>query len=291
VDRVVLLRNAATRLLGEALSSTVQRVAELRSEAAMAGRSRSGWLLETIGDVHLRSYRDGCIAVLDKIQLEDRDGALEIAEDFRNSLLEPAVQTFANASMESTVGKRPAPDAKVQLNSTASAWHRHHTEMVRRLRDVQANVVEEFQLALTRQLPRKLQQVHSGTFVDRERIEALRAKTSVAWDFSRLIGLCEEINTCWQYGAHHAVAMLTRAIIDHVPPVLGQKTFAAVAANYGGPRSFKESMAGLDQLSRKISDSHLHTPIRDREVLPNANQVDFKAGLDVLLAEIIRITP
>jgi hypothetical protein len=47
--------------------------------------------------------------------------------------------------------------------------------------------------------------------------------------------------------------MLTRAILDHVPPVFGVNTFAEVAINHGG-RSLKEAMSHLENGSRKIAD-------------------------------------
>jgi hypothetical protein len=39
-----------------------------------------------------------------------------------------------------------------------------------------------------------------------------------------------------------------------------------------------------------IADSALHTQIRQRESIPGAAQVNFGADLDVLLAEVIRIS-
>jgi len=82
--------------------------------------------------------------------------------------------------------------------------------------------------------------------------------------------------------------MLVRAIADHIPPIFEKSTFTEVANNHGS-KSFKESMKNLDNSSRKISDSHLHTQIRKKEVLPNSNQVDFSNDLDVLLGEIYRV--
>jgi hypothetical protein len=87
-----------------------------------------------------------------------------------------------------------------------------------------------------------------------------------------------------------AVAMLVRAILDHVPPIFSCKNFAEVSNNYGGgSKSFKQSMANLESSSRKIADSHLHTQIRSKEILPNKTQVNFSNDLDVLLAEIVRL--
>ena len=48
-------------------------------------------------------------------------------------------------------------------------------------------------------------------------------------------------------------------------------------------------MLNLENSLRNISDANLHTNIRKKEVLPTFNQVDFRADIDVLLAEIVQI--
>jgi hypothetical protein len=85
--------------------------------------------------------------------------------------------------------------------------------------------------------------------------------------------------------------MITRAIIDHVPPLFGLETFAQVSNNYAGAKSFKEAMRHLDLLARNIADLYLHEHIRNREALPLPQQVNFGHALDLLLGEIIRIKP
>jgi hypothetical protein len=48
-------------------------------------------------------------------------------------------------------------------------------------------------------------------------------------------------------------------------------------------------MGNLETAARKIGDAHLHTQVREREVLPNATQVNHASQLDLLLAEIVRL--
>lgn len=43
---------------------------------------------------------------------------------------------------------------------------------------------------------------------------------------------------------------LPRAILDHVPPIFGFKSFAEVASNYGGEKSFRKAMERLEKHSR-----------------------------------------
>lgn len=125
-------------------------------------------------------------------------------------------------------------------------------------------------------------------FVDLSRLAALRAAKPSQWDLTRLIRLCEELNIAYSNDSFMSVAMLVRAILDHVAPMLGKQTFADVANNYSGPSSFKKSMQNLQLSLRNIADAHLHVPIRQKEVLPTGQQVDFHKDLDVLLGEIVR---
>jgi len=125
--------------------------------------------------------------------------------------------------------------------------------------------------------------------VDPARLEELRAVKSPKFDLTRLLALCEELNLCYANRAYMAVAALTRALLDHVPPIFGHASFKEVANNYAGARSFRESMQHLEGSARKVGDAHLHVQIRPKEVLPNATQVNFASDLDVLLAEIVRL--
>jgi len=61
----------------------------------------------------------------------------------------------------------------------------------------------------------------SDCYVEPSRIDGLSSINAPAFDQSRLIALCHELNVAWQHGCHHSVAMLVRAILDHVPPVFG----------------------------------------------------------------------
>lgn len=121
------------------------------------------------------------------------------------------------------------------------------------------------------------------------RLAELRKLVSADFDFRKLIRLCEELNKSYSEKCYFATAMLTRGLLDHVPPLFGKKTFSEAASNYGG-KSFKDTMQHLDGASRKVADSLLHVPIRKNETLPTAQQVNCTQQLDVLLSEIVRIT-
>jgi len=129
-------------------------------------------------------------------------------------------------------------------------------------------------------------------YVDPVRIAALQAISNEQWDFMRLLELCREINVAACNRCHMSPAMLLRTILNRVPPVLRYGTFADVANSYGrskSQKSFKASMQRLERSLRSIADMHLHSPIRSRENVPTAVQVDFAAELDVLIGEVIRV--
>ncbi|MBY3122634.1 hypothetical protein HFN65_25545 [Rhizobium laguerreae] len=126
----------------------------------------------------------------------------------------------------------------------------------------------------------------ADNFVDPVRLDQLRAISGGQHDPSRLARMCEEINSAWRSGCTISVAMLARAIIDHVPPVFGSQTFAQVSSQM--PRSIRGNFQHIQDSLRHIADGALHTHIRARETIPTAVQVDFRQSFDVLLGEVVR---
>jgi hypothetical protein len=127
------------------------------------------------------------------------------------------------------------------------------------------------------------------SLVNLERLDQLRGSSSERFDLARLIKLCEELNYCFANGCYLAVTMLTRTVLNHIPPVFGCGKFEEVASNYAGGSSFRKSMQTLLKSSKSIADSYLHQQIRSRESLPNRTQVNFSNDLDILLGEVVRL--
>ena len=71
-------------------------------------------------------------------------------------------------------------------------------------------------------------------------------------------------------------------------PVFGVQTFAEVANNVSGTKSFKDSASYLENGARKIADFDLHNLMRPKEALPSPQQADFSREIDVVLEEIVR---
>jgi hypothetical protein len=133
------------------------------------------------------------------------------------------------------------------------------------------------------------QAIRNDFYVDPQRIVQLQSIKTDDWDLKRLVRLLCELNIAHAHEMYMATAMLVRSITDHVAPILRCRNFGEVANQYAAPRSFSDQMKQLDNSLRKVADSFLHQQIRRSEVLPLGPQVDFKAAMDVLLSEIVRV--
>jgi len=126
-------------------------------------------------------------------------------------------------------------------------------------------------------------------YISTSRINELIGLETSDFDLTKLVQLLHEINVSSINQLHLSIAMQVRALMDHIPPMFSCENFQELANNYNGTKSFKKSMQNLQNSLRNVSDAFLHTQIRKAEVLPTVNQIDFKADLDVLLSEIVRI--
>jgi hypothetical protein len=125
-----------------------------------------------------------------------------------------------------------------------------------------------------------------SNFIDATLIGQLQSIASKDFDLTRLIRYCEEINNNFKLKNYSSVIFLARAILDHCPPIFGQTSFDAVAAQYGGI-SFKSVAQRLNVSLKKIADHHIHKQIGKKEVLPVPEEIDFSNNLNFLLARII----
>lgn len=136
----------------------------------------------------------------------------------------------------------------------------------------------------------QMQGLGKEEYVSTFRINELARIKESNFDLTKLIQLLHEINVANHHQIYFSIAMLVRAVMDHVPPIFGCNNFIEFSNNYRGTKSFNKSMKNLQNSLRNVADSFLHSKIRKSEVLPTFNQVDFKTDLDVLLSEIVRIT-
>ena len=171
-------------------------------------------------------------------------------------------------------------------DAAASKRDAHHT--LRRTADLMDQIIQEVEDYWQPKRPHARNRVSTAQdYVELSRLSELESISNAQFDLRKLVAMCRELNTSWHHGGYHSVAILVRAILDHVPPIFGSPSFADVANYYPGGKSFKELMLRLDQTSRKIADRHLHQQIRRREPELTATQVNFASELDALLQEVI----
>ena len=176
----------------------------------------------------------------------------------------------------------------------------HSSHLNDHIRDVVAQVIEPFHRDLLAILNRHVQTERAQTlvppgvsaasrilFVGEDRLRAFESLHGrCGFDLRKILTICREMNDARNRDAWLSLAFLTRCLLDHVPPAFGRRTFAEVVSHEGG-RTFKEACQSLDSMARKVADVHLHSPMREHDVLPNAQQTNASQGLDILLSEAI----
>lgn len=123
------------------------------------------------------------------------------------------------------------------------------------------------------------------TFVTASVVQAIEERApDSTFDCAKLIQLIKELNE--NHGSRNTYAShaLLRAILDHIPPILGYKSFDEVANNYGWNRTDKQYMKRLNDF-RAQGDDALHRPISEKLDLLRFEDLPSGASLNVLLRE------
>lgn len=124
-------------------------------------------------------------------------------------------------------------------------------------------------------------------YVSHERLTSLLEIQSSTFDLARVLAILHELNDSARAGNLHSLALLLRALIDHVAPVFGARTFKEFINSTSLPRSLKKNLELLDTTLRNIADLFLHDHISSRVLLPTELQVDFRQPLDQFLGHLI----
>ena len=123
-------------------------------------------------------------------------------------------------------------------------------------------------------------------YIDSSVIEVLNKIKNQKYDLSKVIQFCEEINGAFSSGYFLSTSLLIRALLNHIPPIFGQKTFAQVVAQ--SSKSRKELFKPLEEVARGVADLHTHDTIRHKESLPTRKQLEvFQPSIEILLQEIV----
>lgn len=134
----------------------------------------------------------------------------------------------------------------------------------------------------------QIKKLSNSIFVDVSRIEQLKKINNPDFDLTKLIWICEELNSTYNSNAYLSVSYLIRTLIDHVPPIFKQTNFEWVLNCYWERSSIKKQFKHLDEWARPRADINLHSQIQRKEFLPTESQIHFMSNIDTLLGEIIK---
>ncbi len=104
--------------------------------------------------------------------------------------------------------------------------------------------------------------------------------------YQKLISLLKELNNNCARGSVYSTAMLIRAILDHVPPLLGYQTFQELVNNYPWPKTDKNFMQSLLDF-RNEADHILHTTISEKQDFITKENIPKSNRLNILLQECV----
>ena len=150
------------------------------------------------------------------------------------------------------------------------------------------DILEEANFIEVKQRAIKIKYNHpESVFINLENIKAIEESGSV-FDCSRLVRYCLEINDNYEKGNYASVGFLSRAIIDHIPPIFDKDTFAQVAAHAGERHtSFKKSCETLDNSLKNIVDRSIHKKMNSMDVPPFKEEINFSQDLNTVLARVV----
>jgi hypothetical protein len=125
----------------------------------------------------------------------------------------------------------------------------------------------------------------AGSYVDAHVIAAIKAQQGAdQFDRSKLLRLIGELNDNYARGNGYAVHALLRAILDHIPPLLGCASFTAAVNNYKWSRTDQGYMRKL--LDFKLqADDMLHRQISTKADLLSLDDAPPRAWINRLLQE------
>jgi hypothetical protein len=100
-------------------------------------------------------------------------------------------------------------------------------------------------------------------YIKPQLLEQLLAAQGSGWDTTKLVDLVQELDACVRAGHVYASHAVLRAFLDHVPPLFGQKGFAAVVSNHSWGQTDSRYMKRLGTF-RDQADDALHRQISKR---------------------------
>lgn len=123
------------------------------------------------------------------------------------------------------------------------------------------------------------------TYVDAQVIAAITAHGRPGrLDRAKLLQLIDELNDNYAKGSTYAAHAVLRALLDHIPPLLGCTSFTAVANSYPWSRTDKAYMRRLLDFKLQADDA-MHRQISAKTDLLSLHDIPPRAWVNRLLQE------
>lgn len=128
-------------------------------------------------------------------------------------------------------------------------------------------------------------QVRAGRYIDPRVAASIEALPQPPrFDHTKLLKLIRELDDSYARNNAYAAHALLRAILDHIPPMLGCASFQAVGSNYPWSRTDKGYVQKLLDF-RLQADDVLHRQISRRPDLLSLDDMPPRAWVNRLLQE------
>lgn len=122
-----------------------------------------------------------------------------------------------------------------------------------------------------------------GSYIDERILELIKQAHGKQWDCAKLLVLLRELDDNYRAGNAYAAHALLRALLDHVPPIFGQSSFAQVANNHQWGRTdgryVKRLVAFRDQ-----ADDVMHRQIARIPCVLSLEDMPARAAVNRFLA-------
>lgn len=132
------------------------------------------------------------------------------------------------------------------------------------------------------------QPLSKDSYVNEEIMKGFQSKSNT-FNFEKLISLIEEINFNFAHDKIYATSMILRAILDHIPPLLGKTNFEEVVSqhNWGSQKSSKRRGVKTLLDFRNIPDDVLHSQISNKKDILDMTYLPNKFAINTLLQECL----
>jgi hypothetical protein len=129
---------------------------------------------------------------------------------------------------------------------------------------------------------------NNESYVNDDILQGFQSKTG-HFNYQRLITLIEELNFNYSNKKVYSSCMVLRAILDHIPPLLGKDDFDDVVNHYnwGSEKSSRRKAIKELLIFRNIPDDVLHGRISSKSDVIDMSYLPNKFSINILLKECL----